>query len=256
MENLKWIQLSSIGIDQVPKKVAIKNNITITNNNGGYSIPMAEWIVMSILEMMKNSKKLHENQSKKIWKMDSSILELYGKTIGFVGTGTIAIESAKRLQPFGVNILGINTNGRNIEYFNKCYSRTDIDEMLSLCDVVVGIVPGTKETYHIFDKDRFNAMKDGVFFINAARGSIVDEKEMIKNLKNGKIKAAALDVYDVEPLPENHALWHLDNVIISPHNSWISEMRNERRYNLIYENMKRYIKREGLINVVKLDKGY
>jgi phosphoglycerate dehydrogenase-like enzyme len=128
--------------------------------------------------------------------------------------------------------------------------------MLSQCDVVVGIVPGTKETYHIFDKDRFNAMKDGVFFINAARGSLVDEGELIKNLKNKKIKAAALDVYDVEPLPENNPLWDLDNVIISPHNSWISEKRNERRYNLIYENMKRYIQGDNLINVVELDKGY
>lgn len=253
---LKWIQLSSIGVDQVPKDIATKNNIITTNNRGGYSIPIAEWIVMTILEMMKNSKKFYEKQQKKIWKMDGSVLELYGKTIGFVGTGTIAIESAKRLSGFGVKIIGVNTKGRDIEYFNMCYSRDHIDEMLSQCDVVVGMVPGTKDTYHLFNEDRFNAMKDGVFFVNAARGSIVDEEQLIKNLKSGKIRAAALDVYENEPLSSENPLWEMENVIISPHNSWISEMRNERRFNLIYENMKRYIENEPLKNVVQLDRGY
>lgn len=256
MTKLKWIQLSSIGIDQVPKDIATKNNIIITNNRGGYSIPIAEWIVMTILEMMKNSKKFYKKQQKKIWKMDGSVLELYGKTIGFVGTGTIAIESAKRLSGFGVTILGLNTKGKQIEYFDECYAMQDIDKMLHRCDVVIGMVPGTKETYHLFNKDRFKIMKDGVFFVNAARGSIVDENELTNNLKNGKIRAAALDVFEQEPLSLDSPLWEMENVIISPHSSWISEMRNERRFNLIYENMRRYKTGEQLRNVVQLEKGY
>lgn len=256
MERLKWIQLSSIGVDQVPKGIATKNNVIITNNKGGYSIPIAEWIVMTILEMMKNSKRFYEKQQKKIWKMDGSVLELYGKTVGFVGTGTIAIESAKRLSGFGVKILGVNTKGRDIQCFDKCYSREQIDGMLSQCDIIVGMVPGTKETYHMFNQDRFKAMKEGVFFVNPSRGSIVDEEELIKNLKNGKIRAAALDVFEREPLSLDNPLWEMENVIVSPHNSWISEMRNERRFNLIYENMRRFKKAEQLRNVVQLQKGY
>ena len=96
----------------------------------------------------------------------------------------------------------------------------------------------------------------GVFFVNAARGSIVDENELIKNLKSGKIRAAALDVYENEPLSPENPLWEMENVIISPHNSWISEMRNERRFNLIYDNMIRYKKGEQLRNIVQLEKGY
>ena len=89
MKKLKWIQLFSVGIDQLPMDVVRKNNILITNNKGGYSIPMGEWIILKILEMLKHSKKLYKNQQEKLWKMDTGILELYGRTVGFIGTGGI-----------------------------------------------------------------------------------------------------------------------------------------------------------------------
>lgn len=256
MQNLKWIQLSSIGIDQLPAETVKKSKITVTNNRGGYSIPMGEWVVMKTLELFKNSFRLYKNQINKRWKMDTSILELYGKTIGFIGTGSIAMESAKRFQGFGVNILGLNTDGRAVEFFNKCYSMDNIDEMLSKCDVIVITIPSTKETYHLFDEAKFNKMKQGAYLVNVARGNIIDEKCMINNLKNKKLKGAALDVFEEEPLKEDSELWELDNVIITSHNSWISEMRNQRRWNVIYENLRRYISGEDLLNKVSLEKGY
>lgn len=256
MEKLKWIQLSSIGIDQLPLNEVRKSNIKITNNKGGYSIPIGEWIVLKALELLKNSKSLYEKQSNKKWKMDTSILELYDKTIGFMGTGSIAKEAAKRLKSFGVNILGSNTNGREVEYFDRCYSKDNIKEMLSLSDIVVVTIPYTKDNYHFINKNIFDSMKEGCFFINIARGNIVDEKELINNLKSGKIKAAALDVFEEEPLKEDNILWDLDNVIITPHNSWISEKRNDRRFQCIYNNMKNYVEEKELINVVDINKGY
>ncbi|WP_435789029.1 phosphoglycerate dehydrogenase [Clostridium sp.] len=256
MKKLKWIQLSSIGIDQLPLEYVKNTSIIITNNKGGYSIPMGEWIVLKTLELFKSSKKLYENQVNRKWKMETSILELYGKTIGFIGTGTIAVEAAKRFQGFGVNILGVNTQGTNVEYFNKCYDMKGTSEMLELCDVVVCTIPYTKATHHLINEDRFKAMKDGSYFINVARGSIVDEISLIENLKNGKLAGAALDVYEEEPLKELSPLWDLNNVILTSHNSWISEMRNKRRFNLIYENMKKYVQGEKLVNVVDLKKGY
>jgi len=256
MKKLKWIQLSSIGIDQLPTEYVKTTSITTTNNRGGYSIPMGEWVVLKALELFKNSKKLYENQANRKWKMDTSVLEIYGKTIGFIGTGTIATEAAKRLQGFGVNILGVNTNGRDIEFFNKCYAMNDINEMLSLCDVVVGTIPYTKATHHLINEDSFKVMKDRSFFINVARGSIVDEGYLIENLRSGKLAGAALDVYEEEPLKQYSPLWELDNVILTSHNSWISEVRNERRFNIVYDNMKRYIHGEKLINVVDLKRGY
>ncbi len=256
MKKLKWIQLSSIGIDQLPAEYVKNNNIVVTNNKGGYSIPMGEWIVLKTLELFKSSKGLYENQANRKWKMDTSIMELYGKTIGFIGTGTIALEAAKRFQGFGLDILGVNTDGRDIEYFSKCYAMKDLNQMLELCDVVVGTIPYTKATHHLINEDRFKAMKTGAYFINVARGSIVDEVSLIVNLSDGKLAGAALDVYQEEPLKQHNSLWDLNNVILTSHNSWISEMRNQRRFNLIYKNMKKYVQSIELENIVKLEKGY
>jgi phosphoglycerate dehydrogenase-like enzyme len=256
MKKLKWIQLSSIGIDQLPVEYVKNTSIIVTNNKGGYSIPMGEWIVLKTLELFKRSRKLYENQISKKWKIDTKVMELYGKTIGFIGTGTIAIEAAKRFQGFGINILGVNTDGRHIEYFNECYPMKELDQMLKICDVVVGTIPYTNATHHLINEDRFKAMRNGAYFINVARGSIVDEVCLIKNLREGKLAGAALDVYEEEPLKEHNPLWDLDNVILTSHNSWISEMRNQRRFDLIYKNMKNYAKEESLINIVDLKKGY
>ncbi|KRQ87386.1 putative 2-hydroxyacid dehydrogenase [Caloramator mitchellensis] len=256
MEGLKWIQLSSIGIDQAPLDYINDKGIILTNNKGGYSIPIGEWIVMNILQLSRNSYGFFKRQQEKKWKVDTSLIEIYGKTIGFVGTGSIATEAAKRLRAFGVKILGLNTVGRDVEGFDKCYSSDEIDLMLKECDFVVITMPATDKTYRLINKDRFSAMKDGVYFINIARGNIVDEVELINNLKSGKIKGAALDVFEKEPLEENSPLWDMDNVYITPHNSWISEMRNERRFNLIYENLKRYVEKKQLLNIVDLNKGY
>jgi len=256
MKKLKWIQLSSIGIDQLPVEYVKKSSIIITNNNGGYSIPMGEWIVLKTLELFKRSKVLYENQANRKWKMDTSIMELYGRTIGFLGTGTIATEAAKRFQGFGVNIVGANTDGRDIQYFNRCYPMSELNEMLKLCDVIVTTLPYTKDTHHLVNEDRFSVMRNGAFFINVARGSIVDEGSLIENLKNGKLAGAAIDVYEEEPLRDNNLLWDLNNVILTSHNSWISELRNERRFETIYNNMKKYVQGVELVNIVDLKKGY
>lgn len=256
LPNLKWIQLTSVGIDQVPIDILKKNSITLTNNKGGYSIPIGEWIVLKLLEMYKNSKAFYQKQSQKIWKIDTSLLELYGKTIGFIGTGSIASEAAKRLKGFGVDILGLNTRGTKTEYFDKCYSIDKINEMVKLSDAIVVSIPHTEKTHNLLNEEVFQEMKNGVYLVNIARGSIIDERAMINNLNNGKIKCAALDVFEKEPLDKNNPLWEIENVIITPHNSWVSEMRDDRRFNIIYDNLKRYLSNQTLKNIVDLNKGY
>lgn len=256
LKQLKWIQLSSVGIDQLPKQKVKDQKIIVTNNRSGYSIPMGEWIVMKILEMLKNSKEFYSKQSQRKWQIDTSLLELYNKTICFVGTGSIASEAAKRLKGFDVNIIGINTKGRNVEYFDRCFSISEMNIALSQADVIVLSVPYTKETHHIINENNIGSIKKGAFLVNIARGSIIKEAALIQALQQGSIRCAALDVFDEEPLPEHSPFWQLDNVIITPHNSWMSEARNERRYNITYENLKRYITGESLMNIVDIDKGY
>ncbi|NMM62108.1 dihydrofolate reductase [Clostridium sp. P21] len=256
MKKLKWIQLSSAGIDQLPIDYLVNTSISVTNNRGGYSIPMGEWIVLKSLELLKHSNKLYENQRNKEWKIDTTILELFNKTIGFIGTGSIAREAAKRFSGFDVKILGLNTSGKPVDNFDQCFASKDIDEMLNICDIVVITIPYTSETRNLINEDRLNMMKNDAYLINVARGAIIDEKALIKSIQQGKLAGAALDVVEEEPLDIYSPLWNLDNVIITPHNSWISEVRNARRFNLIYENLKRYRHNEKLINLVNLNRGY
>ncbi|CAB1254971.1 phosphoglycerate dehydrogenase [Clostridium sp. MT-14] len=256
MKNLKWIQLFSIGIDQLPMDVVKKNHILITNNKGGYSIPMGEWIVLKILEMLRHSRRFYENQRNRLWKLDTGILELWGKTVGFIGTGSIAKEAAKRLVAFDVKIVGLNTKGEDVAYFNQCFSSEQIKDMLKLCDIVVITIPYTKKTCHMIDGSAFRAMKNGVYIVNTARGSIMDESAFIENVKNKKILGAALDVVEEEPLDKDNPLWEFENVIITPHNSWVSERADIRRFNMIYNNLKRYVSGDKLDNLVDVYRGY
>ncbi|NBG87029.1 phosphoglycerate dehydrogenase [Isachenkonia alkalipeptolytica] len=256
MKNLKWIQLSSIGIDQVPLEKVKDQGILLTNNKGGYSIPMGEFIVMKILELFKNSKTFYHQQQQKQWKMDTSLIELYNKRVSFIGTGSIAVEGAKRLQGFGVEITGVNTRGRDVEYFHKCYPIKDLYEVLKHSDVVVLTIPYTDETHHLIDDGALAAMNPKAYLINVSRGSVVEEPALIEHLKQESIQGAALDVVEEEPLREDSPLWDFANVIITPHNSWVSEMRNQRRFDTIYENAEKFSRGETLKNLVNLDKGY
>ena len=254
MKNLKYIQLGSTGFDQVPKDKIINRDILLCNNKGGYSIPIAEWIVSTILQIYKNTKAFYVKQLKKQWICDYSVSEIYGRRIGFLGTGTLALESAKRLKAFGVEIWGCNTDGRSIKYFDKCFSTDDMDEIFKNCDVVVSTIPSTKQTYNIVNKDKFELMKEGASLINVGRGKILDEEDLLKYAS--KFRAVALDVFQEEPLSENSKLWELDNIIITPHNSWVSEQNSIRSFNLFYNNLKKYISDKEPENIVRIEKGY
>ena len=254
MKNLKYIMLTSVGFDQLPKEKVIKQNIQVTNNRGGYSIPMSEWIVMCILEIYKKSKMLYKQQQDKVWHMDFGISELYGSRIGFLGTGTIAVEAAKRLNGFGVEIWGYNTNGREVEYFDRCFGKNQINEIFKNCDVVVSTMPCTENTIGMIDKDKFELMKQGSSFINVGRGKIDNEEDLIKYLD--KFEGVALDVFEQEPLPKESPLWDADNVIVTPHNCWVSDKNDIRVEKLMYSNLKKYKEGKQVDNIVNIERGY
>lgn len=255
-KNLKYILLSSIGFDQLPLKDVEEMGITVCNNRGGYSIPMGEWIVMKILELTKHSKVLYEHQERKNWFMDTSIQEVFLKRVLFLGTGTIAQEAAKRLQGFEMDIVGFNTNGRTMPYFETCYPLSEVKDHIKDADYIVCALPLTDVTTGFINKAFLDLINENACFINIARGAIVDEVYLTKKLKNKEIKAAALDVFVKEPLTPNHDLYTLENISISCHNSWISERRNQRRYDIILKNLQLLMKNESLINVIDLKKGY
>lgn len=254
MKNLKYIMITSVGFDQIPKEKVLAKNIKVTNNKGGYSIPMAEWIVMCILEIYKKSKMFYKQQQEKIWHMDNSICELYGQRIGFLGTGGIAVEAAKRLQGFGVEIWGYNTSGRSVEYFDKCFGKNDMDYVFKNCDVVVSTMPCTNETQGMINKDKFSLMKDGSTFINVGRGKLVKEDDLLMYID--KFRGVALDVFENEPLQRDSLLWNAENVIVTPHNCWVSNKNQARTEALIYSNLKKYKEGKEVANIVNIERGY
>lgn len=237
--NLKYILLTSTGIDQVPIEFVKNNKILLSNNTSGYSVPIAESVIMYILEVYKNSYQAFERQKNHLWKMDLSWKELSGSRVGFLGTGTIAKEAAKRLKAFDVEILGVNTSGRDVEFFDKCYPLTNSDYFFETCDIIVGILPQTSDTNYVLTPERLDLMKDGSTLINVGRGNLVDLKELEKRMD--KFRGVVLDVVEEEPLDEDSPLWNKKNIILTAHNSWVSVKNKDRWFDYIYENLKSYI---------------
>ncbi|HBE9725179.1 phosphoglycerate dehydrogenase [Clostridioides difficile] len=255
MKNLQYIQTTSVGIDQLPKEEVLKRNIKIANNRGGYSVPIGESIVLYILEIYKNSAKFFKQQQNKEWKMDFSVSELYGQRVGFLGTGAISSEAAKRLKAFGLEIWGVNTDGSSKKYFDKCFATEDMNIVFEECDIVVVAMPSTKSTDGIVNKDMFKLMKDGSLFINVGRGNTVNQKDLEECVE--KFRGVALDVFESEPLNKDNKLWECENVIVTPHNSWVSDKNKERTFNMVYNNLKHYImENKPVDNVVDISRGY
>lgn len=256
MPYLKWIQLSSIGIDQLPKEKCLRAGITITNNRGGYSKPMGEWVVLNLLEIFKKRKTMYMRQEKKQWFVDTQIEELVGKRVGFLGTGSISQEAAKRLSGFEMTCVGFNTSGHEAPYFDQCYPLREFYKFAKEIDVVVLLLPATEKTFHMVNEEFLSLLRDDAVFINLSRGSNVDEKALVHALEKGKFRGVALDVFETEPLCEKSPLWGMERVYLSAHNSWISQKRNERRYETIYKNLRRFSEGKPLENRVNLLRGY
>lgn len=239
--NLKYIQLTSAGYDRVPLDYIKEKGIEIHNARGVYSIPMAEWAVMSVLELYKSSRHFFENQSKKIWQKKRDIRELYNKKVAVIGCGSIGTEIAKRFKAFGCEIIGVDIAPPKFEYYDKYIMTDQIDVILPYVDIVISSVPLTNKTYHMLNANTFDVMKKDAVLINLSRGKVVDEDALIQALKQGKLYGAALDVFEEEPLDVGSKLWSMSNVIITPHNSFVGDGNNERMFKKIYNNVKRFI---------------
>ncbi len=235
--SLKYIQLTSAGFDRVPMDKVVSREIKIFNARGVYSIPMAEYALWGVLSLYKRARFFEANRQEKKWEKHRQIPELFGKTVAIIGCGNVGLECAKRFKAFGANMLGVDLNEREDETFGKVYPIEKIDEVLSVADVVVLTLPLTSQTKGLFGRDRFAVMKEGSVLVNIARGQIVDENELIKALKQ-RLFGAVLDVFESEPLEKTSELWNLENVIVTPHNSFVGENNEKRLTKVILENLK------------------
>lgn len=235
--SLKFIQLTSAGLDRVPMDKITERGIKIFNARGVYSVPMAEYALWGVLSLYKKARFFEGNRLEKKWDKCREIFELFGKIVAIIGCGNVGLECAKRFKAFGANMLGVDLNEREDETFGKVYPIEKIDEVLSVADVVVLTLPLTSQTKGLFGRDRFAVMKEGSVLVNIARGQIVDENELIKALKQ-RLFGAVLDVFESEPLEKTSELWNLENVILTPHNSFVGENNEKRLTKVILENLK------------------
>lgn len=240
-KNLEYIQLTSAGYDRAPIDYIKENNITLNNARGVYSIPIAEHTIMLILEMFRNGALFYENRKNKEWNKNRNAIELYGKNVVIAGCGSIGLEIAKKLNAFNTSIIGLDVYPVDSEYLTACFNISDIYSAAESADVFISAMPYTKESHHIFNAEFFSKMKKSGMFVNVSRGKLVDESALLEALRNGEIKSAALDVFEEEPLPSESVLWDLDNLIITPHNSFVGDGNSDRMFDVIYGNLKRWI---------------
>jgi phosphoglycerate dehydrogenase-like enzyme len=238
-KNLKIIQLTSSGVDRVPINYIKENGIILYNAKGVYSIPMAEWAILKILEVYKKSKQFYESQTKHKWKKQHNLLELTNKTVSIIGYGSVGSEIAKRLVPFGVKIIGVGRGKVEADFLDEYRTIEDLDEVLSISDIVILTIPHTEKTRHLINAHRIKILKDDATLINVARGGIIDEMALVNALQSGKFLGIALDVFEEEPLSQQSPLWDFERVIVSPHNSFNSDKINNRLFNLILSNLKK-----------------
>lgn len=238
--NLKYIQLTSAGFDRVDMNYVKEHNISIYNARGVYSIPMAEFAVCGVLDLYKQSRFFCDNQKEHKWDKHRGLLELYGKTVCIVGSGSVGTECAKRFKAFDTTVYAVDICEPQSDIYDKYFSLKNIVQAICESDVVVLTLPLTKQTRYMFDKKMFSHFKSNAILVNIARGAIVNQDDLIFALQSGQLYGAVLDVFDTEPLQDNSQLWNMPNVIITPHNSFVGEGNNYRLTKIILHNLEMY----------------
>ncbi len=234
--HLRFIQLTSAGFDRVPMEEVSRRGIRICNARGVYGIPMAEFAVGGVLQLYKQSRFFRENQKNHCWNKHRGLLELWGKQVTVVGCGNIGQECAKRFAAFDCRVIGVDIFQAQLPNIRKMYDISCLPEVLPESDIVVLTLPLTDSTKHLFDEKMLQRMKPGSILVNIARGGVVDTDALIRALQS-HLGGAVLDVLEEEPLNEESPLWDMEQVILTPHNSFVGDNNSQRLAEVILGNL-------------------
>ena len=229
--NLRYIQLTSAGFDRVDMDYVKSHGIEIHNARGVYSIPMAEFALCGVLQLYKQAAFFRENQCNHLWEKHRGLLELAGKKVLIVGCGSVGNECAKRFKAFDCSITGVDLFPREDNLYSEMLPLDKLDNALKQADIVVLTLPLTEQTKYLIDNSKLSLMKDGATLVNIARGAIIDTKAFLYHID--RFTGAVLDVFEEEPLNENSPLWNKQNIILTPHNSFVGEGNGNRLSALI-----------------------
>lgn len=229
--SLRVIQLTSAGLDRVPLDYICDHGIELHNAAGVYSVPMAEFAVCGILQLYKQSRFFAANQAQHKWEKHRGLLELSGKRVCILGCGDVGREAAKRLKAFGCRITGVNRTARVLPDFDEVLPLDKLPDAAAVCDILICCIALTPETRGIVSKEVFDRLPAGAIFVNVARGALADEAALLAWLQSGG--RAVLDVFEEEPLPESSPLWDMENVILTPHNSFVGDGNRARLWETV-----------------------
>ena len=215
-KNLEAIISLGQGVDHIINDINFEKHISVYRIVDPYMAKsMSHWVILSILNYIRDYEGYKKQQINKIFK-SRNCLDIKNVKVGIYGIGEIGKVVAKDLNLLGFNVLGWSRRKKSLKFLKSYYSEDGFNHMIESCDIHVCLLPLTKETKKIFNKDIFSKMKKGVCFINAGRGDHIVEKDLIYSCGN-KIKLAILDVFGVEPLPKTHPFWGNENRVIWPH---------------------------------------
>ncbi|KOR77534.1 2-hydroxyacid dehydrogenase [Bacillus sp. FJAT-21352] len=256
---IKWVHSDSAGVEAMLNEDIQNSDVIITNVKGCTSVPIAEHTIAMLSSLARGVPTMIRNQINKTW-VEIPVKDLENAIVGIIGYGDIGYEIAKRCKALGMTVIGCrrNPSKRNTEYepADLIMGLDQVDDVLSRSDFVVLALPFTKDTSYFFNKERLNKMKKGSYVINVGRGNTIVDEDLIHSLSNGHIAGAALDVFEVEPLPKDHPFWQLENVMVSPHNAYNSSKHLDRVMELFLRNLKLFSDGKPLMNVVEKKLGY
>jgi D-2-hydroxyacid dehydrogenase (NADP+) len=250
--NLKWIQALGTGVDNLIDLPSLRSDVIITNIQGIHGASMSEATIMAMLALSRDFPRACRNQDRHLWeRWPASLLD--GKKLGILGVGVIAEALAPKCKALGMTVVGISSVQRKVVGFDRMYKRDELISAVRDLDYLVALTPYSPATHHIVDTSIFSAMKPTSYFINLARGGVVDEEALIKALEDGQIKGAALDVFNHEPLPEDHPFWSMKNVIVTPHLGGFYDGYADRALPVVEENVRRFLAGDtmNMMNIVR-----
>lgn len=257
-KSVKWVHSLSAGVEGTLFPELIESPVPITNARGVFKDSLGEFVIASIMFFAKDLRRMVRSQAESRW--DQYDVEMVtGKTLGIVGYGEIGRAAAKRGHALGMKVLALRRNparSKDDSLISKAFPMEQRAEMIAQCDYVVVAAPLTHQTRGLVGDAEIRAMRPGAVIVNVGRGPVISEAALIDALHAGRIRGAALDVFDVEPLPQGHPFWSMENVLLSPHTAdrtatWLHEAMQ-----FFVENFERYANGEPLQNVVDKKAGY
>lgn len=249
--NLKWLQTMWAGTDEYEGEGILPPGVIMSSSSGSNSLSVAEHILASVMALCRRLPTYRDSQKQHRWTDEGVMKTIYGGTVLVVGAGHIGSTFAGMCRALGAHTIGLKRTVRGpVEGFDEVFPLEKLDELLPQADVVALCLPHNAQSAGLMNEARIALMKDDAIFINAGRGSALDQEALGQAMQNGKLWGAALDVTVPEPLPEDSPLWDIPNLLITPHvaGGMRLEITRKRCIEIALENLRRYLAGEPLMN--------